>query len=143
MTDDAAIRGFADDWAFLSNLYPSPVEWRDMLFPSVENAFQAAKTDDRTAWQTLTTLSPADSASFGRMVALRPQWDDEKLAVMAGLLALKYEIPALRRRLVATGSRPLLNVNWWGDRFWGQVGHDGANHLGRLLMDLRQRIAVT
>jgi len=138
MTD--SINGFSGDWAFLSNLYLSPVEWNSFLFPSVENAFQAAKTSEAEAWKRLTALPPDQAATFGQTVPLRPDWEEIKLTVMAELLAAKFEIPALRRRLIATARRDLINQNWWGDRFWGRVKDQGENHLGRLLMELRQRL---
>jgi hypothetical protein len=132
-----AIGPFAGPWAFLSNFYPSPVEWQGRLYPTVENAFQAAKTDDPAALERLTELPPDQAAELGRLVPLRPDWEAVKLGVMAELLALKFEIPALRRRLLATGQAELLNIAWWGDLTWGMAKGRGANHLGRLLMELR------
>ncbi|HVI49918.1 MAG TPA: NADAR family protein [Candidatus Sulfotelmatobacter sp.] len=139
MTD--SIQGFAGTFAFLSNLYPSPIEWKKFLFPTVENAFQAAKTVDSAAWERLTELSPDAAAAFGRTVSLRSDWDEARLLVMAELLALKFEIPALRRRLIATHPRPLINDAWWGDRFWGVTRGAGENHLGRLLMERRAALS--
>jgi len=131
------IKPFSGRFAFLSNLYPAPVEWRGRLFPTVENAFQAAKTDDAEAWAALAELPPDAAAEFGRCVVLRGDWETVKLAVMADLLAAKFEIPALRRALLATAPAALVNEAWWGDTFWGVTRGRGANHLGRLLMELR------
>lgn len=40
-----------------------------------------------------------------------------------------------------TGERKLVEVNNWGDTYWGQNERlQGKNMLGRLLMDLRQNI---
>jgi len=138
MTD--SIQGFSGSWAFLSNFYPSPLEWKNFLFPSVENAFQAAKSDDSQAWDRLTSLTPDDAAAFGRSLILRPDWESVKLSVMAELLELKFEIPALRRRLIASRPLTLINDAWWGDRFWGVTKDTGENHLGRLLMELRDKL---
>lgn len=137
------ISPFTQDWAFLSNLYPSPIEWGDRLFPTVENAFQAAKTNDAEAIAAFATLPPDQAAALGRQVALRPDWEQVKLTIMADLLALKFEIPALRRRLLASAPAPLINENWWGDRFWGQTRGVGENHLGRLLMALRDQLRAS
>lgn len=135
-----SIIGFTGPFAFLSNLYPSPLEWENFLFPAVENAFQAAKTNDSEARRHLSEMSPDESAAFGRTVALRPDWEEVKLSVMAEMLLLKFEIPALRRRLIASHPSTLVNDAWWGDRFWGVTRGVGENHLGRLLMDLRGRL---
>lgn len=43
------IREFRGLYGFLSNFWPSPVIWQGVLYPSVEHAYQAAKTDD-PAW---------------------------------------------------------------------------------------------
>lgn len=135
------IAPFSGAFAFLSNFYPAPVEWRGLLFPSVENAFQAAKTDDPEAHAALAALPPDQAAELGRRAAIRPAWDEVRLAVMADLLRAKFEIPVLRRRLLATGSALLVNEAWWGDKFWGISRGRGDNHLGRLLMELRDELA--
>lgn len=47
--------------------------------------------------------------------------------------------PELAAMLIATGDAELVEGNTWGDTFWGRdlaTGH-GENHLGRLLMELR------
>ena len=45
----------------------------------------------------------------------------------------------LRSLLVATGDRELIEGNTWGDTFWGVDKNtgQGENHLGRILMELR------
>ena len=37
------IRSFTGEYRFLSNFFPSPVEFEGLVFPTVEHAFQAAK----------------------------------------------------------------------------------------------------
>ena len=134
---------FSGEWAFLSNFYPSPLDWRGLLFPTVENAFQAAKTNDPDALRSFTEITPDKAAELGRLVMLRPDWEEVKLDIMAELLALKFEIPALRRRLLATGQAPLVNEAWWGDIYWGITRGRGANHLGLLLMALRHHLQTS
>jgi ribA/ribD-fused uncharacterized protein len=140
VTDDC-IKPFSGRFAFLSNLYPAPVEWRGRLFPTVENAFQAAKTDDVEAWDRLTELPPDVAVAFGQGMALRQDWEVVKQSVMAELLAAKFEIPALRRALLATAPAELVNEAWWGDTYWGVTRGRGDNHLGRLLMAVRASLA--
>ena len=40
------IRQFKGEFRFLSNFYPSPVKFRGILYPSVEHAYQSAKSAD-------------------------------------------------------------------------------------------------
>lgn len=49
--------------------------------------------------------------------------------------------PILAQRLLDTGEARIAEGNYWGDLFWGvdDVTGEGENHLGRLLMELRQR----
>ena len=71
---------------------------------------------------------------------LRPDWETEKISIMRALLRLKFADPALRAQLVATGVRPLVEGNRWGDRFWGVCGGNGQNMLGKLLMEIRAEL---
>lgn len=40
------VNRFAGIYEFLSNFYPAPVTLDGVVYPTVENAFQAAKTGD-------------------------------------------------------------------------------------------------
>jgi ribA/ribD-fused uncharacterized protein len=141
----AAITEFDHDTAFLSNFAPSPVVWEGVAFPTVEHAFQAAKTLDPVERRRIAALPhPADAKAAGRRVALRPDWEAVKTDIMAALLALKFSDPQLRAQLLATGEADLIEGNHWFDRVWGQCPLGvGENRLGRLLMAERRRIRVT
>lgn len=43
----------------------------------------------------------------------------------------------LRRRLLATEDAELVEGNAWNDTFWGVCRGNGQNHLGRILMEVR------
>jgi hypothetical protein len=80
----------------------------------------------------------------GRKAHLRPGWDDERLGVMEALLREKFKNGALMAKLQATHPHELVEGNTWGDRFWGVSEGQGENHLGRLLMLIRdERRVVT
>lgn len=74
---------------------------------------------------------------------MRSDWEEVKLGVMEGLLREKFSDPELRRKLLATGERELVEGNDWGDSFWGVCAGRGKNHLGRLLMKLREELRAT
>lgn len=128
------------------------IELSAMVFPTVENAYQASKVQDPSVRFHLGTLTPGQSKRYLRQykgpLAWHPHEDLRKLGIMEGLLRQKFQIPDLRQRLLATAPRRLLEWNTWGDVFWGVVSPkdqpekwEGANHLGRLLMQIRTEAA--
>lgn len=136
------IRRFEDDHAFLSNFYPAPIEWEELLFPSVEHAFQAAKCRDVIERRSFTSGFAADVKQLGQMVPLRRDWDEVKQQIMLDLVRRKFEIPALARRLFATADTTLIEGNLWGDRYWGVCGGVGRNELGKILMRVREELGA-
>lgn len=136
------IAWFEGNAAFLSNFYPAPIEWQGLLFPSVEHAYQAAKCRDAADRARFTHGTAIEAKQFGQSVPLRPDWDAVKPAVMLDLVRLKFEIPALARRLRATGTAELVEGNLWNDRFWGVCGGTGRNELGRILMQVRDELTA-
>ncbi len=138
-----AITEFDDDYAFLSNFAPSPLLWEGLAYPTVEHAFQAAKTLDLESRRRIAALPhPADAKANGRRLVLRPDWEVAKTDIMAALLTLKFADPGLREQLLATGTAELIEGNHWFDRIWGQCPLGvGENRLGRLLMAERERLS--
>lgn len=133
-----AIDAFKGQYAFLSNFYPSPLVYERVSYPTVEHAFQAAKSvRPGTRRYIAGVRSPAAARQFGRTIQLRPGWDGMRLAVMDELLHQKFGSPDMRRSLLATHPHLLEEHNGWGDTFWGVYQGRGHNHLGRLLMQLR------
>jgi hypothetical protein len=125
----------AGDNSFLSNFYEHG--W------TVEHHYQAAKTDD-PVWvaKILNAPHPALAKKLGRQAPIRRTWESEKIIVMRTLLRMKFAIPELGTKLLATGDAMLIEGNTWGDRFWGQVKGEGANYLGRLLMKIRAELGA-
>lgn len=74
----------------------------------------------------------------------RPNWDDEKVDVMRKIIRAKAEQHEyVRRKLLETGDRPLIEGSWRDD-FWG-IGpnRDGKNMLGKLWMELRTALRAS
>jgi ribA/ribD-fused uncharacterized protein len=144
MAGPARIASFSGDYRFLSNFAPIPggLEYEGLRFPTLEHAFAAAKSLDLTVRQVIAALpTPGQAKQAGRAVTLRPDWESRKLAIMNDLLAQKFSREPFASALRATGQAELVEGNNWGDRFWGVCDGEGQNHLGRLLMDLRTRLA--
>lgn len=134
------ITAFRGNYRFLSNFYPCPVEYEGALYPAAENAYQAAKTDREVNRAEFLSVTPAVAKSRGQRVELRPNWETVKLEVMMAVLRAKFSNPELRWELVQTGDAELVEGNDWGDRYWGTSNGTGENHLGKLLMKVRDEI---
>lgn len=147
---DLAIVSFTGENRFLSNFYPAIVHLEGMQFPTVEHAYQAAKTLDLEIRDIIANLtSPGLAKRMGHKLALRPDWDDRmRLRTMESLLLQKFHPERVEARLlINTGWVHIVEGNTWGDTFWGAVkGQDGNwfgdNHLGEILMDIRRRLRL-
>lgn len=122
------------------------IKYEGLVYPSVEHAYQAAKTLDPEIRKNIQCVfSPAEAKRIGKRLQLRSDWDDIKVELMLGLLALKFEDPVLSSKLLDTGDAMLIEGNYWHDNFWGvcccdQCHGKGKNMLGKLLMTLRTGI---
>lgn len=141
------ISSFTGVHFFLSNFFGSSVEYMGIMYPSVEHAFQAAKTwnvDDRIRIASAST--PAKAKYIGRSVRLQDHWDVAvRYDVMRSLLREKFKNPILKRKLLETGNAILIEGNGWGDQTWGVSDSSGRGHnlLGWMLMDLRDELKPT
>jgi len=129
---------FRGEYYFLSNFFPSKVEFEGLVFPTVEHAFVAAKTesiDIRRKVQLIPT--PGQAKRFGRTIRLREDWEDVELGIMEMLIRKKFSLPGLRSKLLATKDLELEEINPWHDTYWGIYNGEGQNHLGKILMKVR------
>lgn len=133
------ISEFRGQYRFLSNFYLSPISYEGLGFKTVEHAYQAAKTIDTKKKLVIANCITASKAKTkGKMLNLRPDWLTVRLPIMEELVGLKFNIPELRAMLLATGRAELVEGNWWGDVFWGVCRGTGENHLGKILMKIRE-----
>lgn len=139
MTD--AVLGFSGAYSWLSNFYPSPVVMHGVRYPTVEHAYQAAKTEDLGERRAILLLpTPGQAKRAGRKLKMRRDWEAVKVGYMLALLRSKFEDPELAEKLMATGGLELIEANTWGDTFWGVCGGVGENILGKLLMQVRREL---
>jgi ribA/ribD-fused uncharacterized protein len=134
------ITSFEGQYRFLSNFEPVFIERDDLIYPSVEHAFQAAKSESRDFKLRISRLKFAGQAKKAGKITPVPNWDQLKIPLMLSLLRLKFQVPHLREALLATGDQEIQEGNYWGDEFWGVCKGKGENHLGKLLMQVRQEI---
>lgn len=71
----------------------------------------------------------------------RPDWNDVKVRIMRNILGAKAnQHEYVRRKLLATGDRELIEDSWRDD-FWGWgPNRDGRNMLGKLWMEIRTEL---
>ena len=146
---DVAITSFRRPHAFLSNFSSAPVFLDGVEYPTVEHAFQAAKTLDG-GWREKVRLKehPKWARETGRSKSfpVREGWERIREEVMRGLLRQKFSDPRQARQLLSTRRRRLVEGNHWGDRYWGMCRDEagewvGENRLGELLMEVRREMA--
>jgi len=137
------IRRFTKEtgYDFLSNFYPCTVRFEGQLYPTVEHAYQAAKSVDFNVRKIiLNAKSPAEAKKLGQGIKIRDDWDLVKVDIMRTLITEKFQNPFLSHRLIATNSAQLVLDNKWNDKFWGVCRGAGENWLGKILMEVREKI---
>jgi ribA/ribD-fused uncharacterized protein len=139
--DESHIRGFFEEYRWLSNFHICDVEYEGLVYGSTEAAYQAAKTLDQGQKKVFQDVSPAGAKKLGSKIDIRPDWEDIKIQVMYDINLDKYtKHKDLRDKLLATGDMHLEETNWWGDRFWGVCKGTGRNELGKVLMQVREKV---
>lgn len=111
-----------------------------LKYPTVENAYQAAKTLIITERKELMYCSPAEAKRRGRSFKLRSDWESVKLEIMEQLLQQKFSDQWFGTLLLSTGEHELVEGNTWEDTYWGVCDGVGENHLGKLLMKVRSEL---
>lgn len=138
------IDSFDGEFAFLSNFYEQPnliTDEMNIAYFTVEHYFQAAKTLDKNLRKRMSILdTPGKVKRAGRNLDLRPDWEKVKIDVMRRALIKKFSDPLMKEKLLETGDAKLVEGNWWGDTFWGVCNGVGENHLGKLLMEIRESL---
>lgn len=132
------INSFSGENYFLSNFYEAPVAYDGITYQNNEAAFQAQKCANKADRQRFAGLNATEARHLGRKIPLRRDWEQVKISLMREIVQAKFkQNPQLEEMLLATDDTYLEEGNTWGDRTWGTVDGIGANHLGRILMDVR------
>lgn len=137
---------FLDGWYVFDNFAPCQVEWRGVLYPTSEHAYQAAHffdTNPALAEQARVCRSPRLASDFANQHKAEedPNWDDKKVAIMGEIVRCKLaQHDLVRETLIASGDRYIVEMND-DDSFWGWGSdHAGRNELGKIWMRLREEL---
>lgn len=136
------IKTFHGEAAFLSSFWAAPITFDGIEFPTVEHAYQAAKTlDFHRRYEISKIATPGQAKRAGQKVTLRPDWENIKEQIMLELVILKFMTHRkLRDLLLSTGHAELIEGNTWGDTYWGVCNGVGQNVLGKVLMLVRGQL---
>ena len=130
---------------WFSNFEPMdvPFVYQGIAYITAEHFFQAMKADkeDLATRALIASGTASEAKKLGRKVKLRKDynWDEIKLLVMEDILRIKFAPgTSWYYKLVATEGE-IVEWNNWGDRVWGKT-YDGIgeNHLGKILMKIRE-----
>lgn len=147
LDDEHTVNFYENEFYPLSNFSAFQVQWCNAMFPTSEHAYQWSKflADGNPTIAHQIRYAPSAHEAFKiaerNKDLRRSDWDEAKLRIMEAILRAKHEQHEyVRRKLLQTGGRQLVE-NSWRDDFWG-IGPkgDGQNHLGRLWMKIRDEV---
>jgi ribA/ribD-fused uncharacterized protein len=133
---------YEQDYYVLSNFSSFTLQWKGLRFDTSEAAYHWEKFPDKPEIQEAIRLAPSAHEAYQIAARAKPlrraDWDDVKVEIMRDILYAKVEQHEyVKRKLIATGDRELVE-NSWRDDFWGWgPNRDGQNELGKLWMDVR------
>jgi N-glycosidase YbiA len=144
-TDDR-VCFYEQDFYPLSNFSSFTLQWWGHRFDTSEAAYHWMKfTDARPEIQELIRTAPSAHEAFKIAEHWRDyqriDWLEVRVGIMREILHAKVEQHEyVRRKLLATGDRELVE-NSWRDSFWGRgPNRDGQNMLGKLWMEIRAEL---
>lgn len=141
---DIRFYSVADEYGDFSNFAGFPIRLDGEVWPTSEHYFQAQKFKDRSVRKKIRTAnSPMIAARMGRdrSLPLRRDWESVKVEVMRKAVQAKFtQHDELRGLLLETGDAKIVE-HTENDAYWGDGGDgSGKNMLGRILMEVRDRI---
>jgi ribA/ribD-fused uncharacterized protein len=150
---------YEQDFYVLSNFSAFTLMWNGHRFDTSEAAYHWEKftklntgtgvveIGDENTIQTAIRMAISAHEAFkiaGRYEPVRrPDWNDVRVDIMRQILRDKaHQHEYVRRKLLQTGDRELVE-NSWRDSFWGWgPNRDGKNMLGKLWMEIRAELRM-
>lgn len=150
---DERVCFYEQDFYPLSNFSAFTLRWKMIRFDTSEATYHWEKFReqgdlfDARRISVMSQIRESPSAHEAFWIAhvnerfRRPDWDAVKVDVMREILRAKVEQHKyVHRKLLATGTRELVE-NSWRDAFWGWgPNRDGQNMLGKLWMEIRAEL---
>ena len=154
---------FKGEKKFLSNMYIAPIIFNfdintptgtiygdNKTYLSSEHLYQALKSES-LAWHSIirSLIKPEQTKTLAKKslktlladnivtFLIREDWHDIKLSIMEKIVKEKFsQNPTLLIKLKAIKGH-IEERNCWGDKYWGTVNGIGENHLGKILITIK------
>lgn len=111
-----------DEHAWLSNMTLVNIECDGIIYPSIENFYQACKYNEINIKKLISQLSPYKAKKYSRENKMTNSgFDDNKLIYMEYALHKKFSQEPFKSKLIATGDCHIEEGNWWKDKFWVSI----------------------
>ncbi len=142
---DTQVFFYEQDFYILSNFSAFTLQWDGKRFDTSEAAYHYEKfprhPDVRWAIQFAPSAHEAFKIAENNKEFRRKNWERVRVKIMGDILRAKAEQHEyVRRKLLATGNRELIE-NSWRDNFWGWgENRDGQNMMGKLWMEIRAEL---
>jgi ribA/ribD-fused uncharacterized protein len=146
---DSQVFFYEQDFYVLSNFSAFCIHWRGKPFFTSEHAYHWARFDLpggrgillQDCVQRASSAHEAFKFAQENKSKQREDWDIVKVDIMRVILCAKADQHEyVRRKLLATGDRELVEDSWRDD-FWGWgPNRDGQNMLGKLWMQVRHQL---
>ena len=139
---------YEHDFYVLSNFASFRLAWKGLDFDTSEHAYHWEKFKEDAELRHRIRLARSAHDAFKLAEKFRdnrrPDWDFVKVDIMREILREKAnQHEYVRRKLLQTGDRELIEDSWRDD-FWGWgPNKDGQNMLGRLWMEIREEIRAS
>lgn len=129
-----------------SNFSSFAVEWKGRLYPTSEHAYHSEKFENEVTKEQIRSCRSAHDAlklAWSIKDQYRADWQDIKVSIMEEILKAKLEQhPYIKRKLLESGNREIVEDSWKDD-FWGWgPNKDGQNQLGKIWMKLREECLI-
>jgi len=142
---DKQVFFYEQDFYVLSNFSSFQVRIDGVSYPTSEHAYHCAKFEGKPHIQEIIRNAPSAHEAFKDAADFKSDrvenWDEIKYSVMKDILIHKVmQHEYVRRKLLDTGDRELIE-NSWRDDVWGW-GHNksGQNLLGKCWMEIRAEL---
>ncbi len=135
-----------NEFGEFSNFAKFPVKIKKKTWPTSEHYFQAMKFDSKEIQEKIRKCKrPDEAARIGRdrKLKIKKNWDSSRDNVMREVVKAKFtQYEELKTLLLSTGDAKLIehtkNDDYWADGGDGK----GKNMLGKILMEVREKLNV-
>jgi hypothetical protein len=139
---------YEQEFYVLSNFSSFKVFHKGWMFQTSEHAYHWEKFVENPQIQHRIWGAPSAHEAFQiaqqERTKRRPDWDLVKYSIMKDILVSKcLQHSYVRKKLLETGDRELIEDSWRDDVWGWGPNKDGQNLLGKLWMEIREQLKST